>query len=55
MQFSDDPQANPEDIGRAVLKLINSRIEKGEVEDIRQALALPNDLAELLPYDPGSN
>jgi uncharacterized protein (DUF2267 family) len=48
-QFRKDPEVDPERIARAVFSLLNGKITKGEIEDVRHSL--PKPIRELWPGD----
>lgn len=46
-QFRKDPEVDPERIARAVFTLLDEKIAKGEIEDVRHSL--PKPIRELWP------
>ncbi|HWP47581.1 MAG TPA: DUF2267 domain-containing protein [Candidatus Limnocylindrales bacterium] len=48
--FKHDPNVNPEQIARAVFKVLTKRISEGELKDIQSLL--PKELCALWPSDP---
>jgi uncharacterized protein (DUF2267 family) len=48
--FKHDPNVNPEQVARAVFKVLTKRISEGEVKDIQSLL--PRELCALWSWDP---